>query len=137
MVPKLLMAMLAWVDLTLSGSAMSAPLAVSGPSSGFFPAFAAGFLLILGSEIGDKTFFIAAILSMKNSHVVVFAGAISALIVMTVLSTGLGMFSNSSLPRFLRRSASPDRVEQGNYSLCVYPAVRILRFPLVVRCLYI
>jgi hypothetical protein len=92
MVPKLPMAMLAWVSLTLSGSAMISPLEVSGTPFGFFPAFAASFLLILGSEIGDKTFFIAAILSMKNSHVVVFAGAISALVVMTVLSTGLGMY---------------------------------------------
>ena len=59
--------------------------------SGFFSAFAASFLLILGSEIGDKTFFIAAIMSMKHSHTVVFAGAISALVLMTILSAGMGM----------------------------------------------
>ncbi len=58
--------------------------------AGFIPAFAASFLVILVSEIGDKTFFIAAILSMKNNFLVVFAGAIGALSVMTVLSAGLG-----------------------------------------------
>ena len=61
-------------------------------NSGFFSAFIASFLLILGSEVGDKTFFIAAIMSMKHSHTIVFGGAISALILMTALSAGLGMF---------------------------------------------
>ena len=60
-------------------------------NSGFFSAFLASFMLILGSEVGDKTFFIAAIMSMRNSHTLVFAGAISALVLMTVLSAGMGM----------------------------------------------
>ncbi|KAF4672858.1 hypothetical protein FOL47_011277 [Perkinsus chesapeaki] len=58
--------------------------------SGFVGAFVASFLMILCAEIGDKTFFIAAVLSMKHSHVVVFAGAIGALALMTVLSAVLG-----------------------------------------------
>lgn len=67
--------------------------------SGFVPAFVTSFVLILGSEIGDKTFFIAAILSMKHSPVVVFTGAISALFVMTVLSTGMGVILPSLLSK--------------------------------------
>lgn len=36
--------------------------------------------VILVSEIGDKTFFIAAIMAMRNDRLVVFAGAIAALV---------------------------------------------------------
>ena len=42
------------------------------------------------SELGDKTFFIAAILAMRNNKLTVFLAAISALAVMTVLSALLG-----------------------------------------------
>ncbi|KAJ3039256.1 hypothetical protein HK097_002893, partial [Rhizophlyctis rosea] len=48
------------------------------------------FLIIVISEIGDKTFFIAAIMSMKHPRLQIFSAAISALLVMTVLSAYLG-----------------------------------------------
>ena len=53
-------------------------------------AFISGFSLITVSEIGDKTFFIAMILAMQHSRRLVFAGAISALAAMTMLSVGVG-----------------------------------------------
>lgn len=53
---------------------------------GFIHAFVASFSVILVSEIGDKTFFIAAIMAMRHPRLTVFAGAISALAVMTILS---------------------------------------------------
>lgn len=53
-------------------------------------AFTAGLLLITVSELGDKTFFIAAILAMRHSRRWVFAGATMALAAMTVLSVLLG-----------------------------------------------
>ena len=53
-------------------------------------AFTAGLLLITVSELGDKTFFIAAILAMRHSRRLVFAGAIAALAAMTVLSVTIG-----------------------------------------------
>jgi putative Ca2+/H+ antiporter (TMEM165/GDT1 family) len=53
-------------------------------------AFTAGLLLITISEIGDKTFFIAVILSMRHQRRLVFAGVIAALAAMTVLSVLLG-----------------------------------------------
>lgn len=53
---------------------------------GFIHAFLASLSVIIVSELGDKTFFIAAILAMKNPRVTVFAGAIFALALMTVLS---------------------------------------------------
>ncbi|MFN6462381.1 MAG: TMEM165/GDT1 family protein [Nostoc sp. DedVER02] len=53
-------------------------------------AFTAGLLLITISELGDKTFFIAVILSMRHPRNLVFAGVIGALASMTVLSVALG-----------------------------------------------
>ena len=49
-----------------------------------------GFLLIFFSEIGDKTFFIALLLSLKQPKGLVFAGTFGALAVMTVVSVTLG-----------------------------------------------
>jgi Ca2+/H+ antiporter, TMEM165/GDT1 family len=55
-----------------------------------FEAFSKGFLLIGVSELGDKTFFIAAILAMRHSRRWVVLGAIAALAAMTILSVLLG-----------------------------------------------
>lgn len=46
--------------------------------------------MILVSEIGDKTFFIAAVMAMKNPRLLVFSGAMLALAAMTVLSAAIG-----------------------------------------------
>mmetsp|Transcript_22836 Transcript_22836/g.26902 ORF Transcript_22836/g.26902 Transcript_22836/m.26902 type:complete len:229 (+) Transcript_22836:39-725(+) len=77
---------------------------VSGVSSNgsFLGGFVSSFLMILCAELGDKTFFIAAILSMRNSAAVVFAGAIAALATMTVLSAGLGLL----LPALLSKEVT-------------------------------
>ncbi|KAL4421766.1 hypothetical protein ABPG77_009749 [Micractinium sp. CCAP 211/92] len=61
-----------------------------GMGSGFIEGFLKSWGVILASEIGDKTFFIAAILAMRHSRRVVFAGAMLALAVMTVLAVLLG-----------------------------------------------
>lgn len=53
-------------------------------------AFTASLLLITISELGDKTFFIAVILSMKHNHRTVFSSVLAALAAMTVLSVLLG-----------------------------------------------
>lgn len=55
-------------------------------SLGFVHAFVASLSVIVVSELGDKTFFIAAIMAMRHSRITVFTGAISALALMTVLS---------------------------------------------------
>lgn len=52
----------------------------------FLHAFLASLSVIVVSELGDKTFFIAAIMAMRHPRLVVFAGAISALALMTALS---------------------------------------------------
>ncbi|PZO09989.1 MAG: hypothetical protein DCF25_21050 [Leptolyngbya foveolarum] len=57
---------------------------------GLLTGFTAGLLLITLSELGDKTFFIAAILAMRHPRRWVFIGATAALFTMTVLSILLG-----------------------------------------------
>jgi len=65
----------------------------------FLSAFFNSVAMILATEIGDKTFFIAAILSMKHDRLIIFSGAILALICMTILSSMMGMVLPSLLPR--------------------------------------
>ena len=55
-----------------------------------------GFLLILFSELGDKTFFIAVLLALKKNKGLVFAGTFGALAIMTVISVSNMNFSNIS-----------------------------------------
>lgn len=54
--------------------------------SGFYQAFSLVFL----SEIGDKTFFVAALLAGKLSRLISFIGSLGALAVMTVISVVIG-----------------------------------------------
>ncbi|KAI5732601.1 hypothetical protein M8J76_009602 [Diaphorina citri] len=61
---------------------------------GFIHAFVAALSVIVVSELGDKTFFIAAIMAMRHPRVTVFIGAIAALALMTVLSVAFGMAAN-------------------------------------------
>jgi Predicted membrane protein len=53
---------------------------------GFIHAFIASISVIIVSELGDKTFLIAAIMAMRHPRLTVFVGALSALGLMTVLS---------------------------------------------------
>lgn len=65
----------------------------------FWKGFTSGVAMILATEIGDKTFFIAAVLSMRHDRSAVFTGAIVALIIMTILSSAMGLV----LPQFVDR----------------------------------
>lgn len=69
-------------------------------SSSFITSMVSSFSMIMVSEIGDKTFLIAAIMSMTHGRGRVFAGAIAALAVMTILSTAFGVF----FPQFFSKS---------------------------------
>ncbi|KAF2547927.1 hypothetical protein F2Q70_00020715 [Brassica cretica] len=51
------------------------------------------------SEIGDKTFFAAAILAMRYPRRLVLAGCVSALIVMTILSATVGWAAPNLISR--------------------------------------
>eukprot|EP00092_Neocalanus_flemingeri_P077799 GFUD01096673.1.p1 GENE.GFUD01096673.1~~GFUD01096673.1.p1 ORF type:complete len:282 (+),score=71.28 GFUD01096673.1:93-938(+) len=64
----------------------------------FLHGFLASLSVIIVSELGDKTFFIAAILAMKNPRLTVFAGAILSLAMMHVMASFFGSLS-SVIPR--------------------------------------
>ena len=57
-----------------------------GASGSFVHGFIATLSVILVSELGDKTFFIAAIMAMRHPRWTVFIGAMAALAIMHVLS---------------------------------------------------
>lgn len=73
------------VAVTLSRGGLSA-LVEAIAKSGFTAAFA----LIFVSEIGDKTFFIAALLAMQHSKTLVLLGSTAALALMTIISVAIG-----------------------------------------------
>lgn len=66
--------------------------------SGCLHAFVASLSVIIVSELGDKTFFIAAILAMKSSRTVVFVASMLALGIMTVLASVMGV-ATTVIPR--------------------------------------
>ncbi|TFK61675.1 UPF0016-domain-containing protein [Pluteus cervinus] len=57
------------------------------------------FLMIIFSEIGDKTFLISAILAMRHPRVTVFLGAFSSLVLMSLLSAMMGHILPTLVPR--------------------------------------
>ena len=72
-------------------------LTVASQAMNFWSAFLNSVAMIIVTELGDKTFFIAAIMAMRNPRGIIFAGAVGALIIMTILSTVIGF----ALPQFL------------------------------------
>jgi len=56
-----------------------------------FSAFVQSFSSIVVSELGDKTFFIAAIMAMRYNRIAVLSGALVALFLMTGISTAFGV----------------------------------------------
>jgi putative Ca2+/H+ antiporter (TMEM165/GDT1 family) len=70
----------------------------TGKKENLFSAFVQSFSSIVVSELGDKTFFIAAIMSMRYNRIAVLAGALAALFLMTGLSTAFGYVVPKLLP---------------------------------------
>lgn len=72
-----------------------------GPAAGQsqLHALVQAFAMIIVSEIGDKTFLIAAILAMRHPRGVVFAGAFGSLVVMSILSASLGHLLPTLIPK--------------------------------------
>jgi putative Ca2+/H+ antiporter (TMEM165/GDT1 family) len=62
--------------------------------------------MIMVSEIGDKTFLVAALMAMRHPRQVVFSAAFSALVLMTVLSALLGHAVPTLLPKRLTSFAA-------------------------------
>ncbi|CAH1446527.1 unnamed protein product [Lactuca virosa] len=76
------------------------------PGLGVLDAFFASLSMILVSEIGDETFIIAALMAMRHPKSIVLSGALSALFVMTILSTGLGRIVPNLISRKHTNSAA-------------------------------
>ncbi|RWR74996.1 GDT1-like protein 5 [Cinnamomum micranthum f. kanehirae] len=64
-----------------------------------FEGFTKSLAMTVLSEIGDKTFFAAAILAMRHPRRLVLSGCLGALIVMTVLSVLVGWAAPNLIPR--------------------------------------
>lgn len=85
--------------MALLYSTVASPVHITVPAAGslgndaFREGLISGFLLILFSELGDKTFFIAVLLALKKNKGLVFAGTFGALAVMTVISVSSCMRS--------------------------------------------
>lgn len=62
----------------------------TGEENQSYNSFLMSISMIIVSEIGDKTFLIAALMAMRNSRFIVFSAAFSSLAVMTVLSGIVG-----------------------------------------------
>lgn len=73
---------------------------------GFIHAFVASISVIVVSELGDKTFFIAAIMAMKHPRLTVYLGAMGALGLMTLLSALLGNIVTKVIPKVYTYYAS-------------------------------
>ncbi|NWZ75786.1 TM165 protein, partial [Poecile atricapillus] len=86
------------------GSSLVAPVHIVSEESGdktnlgFIHAFVAAISVIIVSELGDKTFFIAAIMAMRYNRLTVLAGAMLALGLMTCLSVLFG-YATTVIPR--------------------------------------
>lgn len=66
-----------------------------------FHSFVLSLTMILVSEVGDKTFLVAALMAMKHDRFVVFSAAYGALFVMTILSAFLGHAVPTLIPKRL------------------------------------
>ncbi len=66
------MEVLEGVTNPIAAEAVTAAVAVT---NSFFNATMNSLVMILATELGDKTFFIAAILAMRNGRATVYAGA--------------------------------------------------------------
>lgn len=87
---------------TTTGLVNAPALAGADPGS-FLSGLASSFVLVLASEIGDKTFFISALLSMKYSRWLVLVGTMLALGSMTIISVAIGQIFHA-LPSSLNTS---------------------------------
>lgn len=71
----------------------------TGDGDTFIPSFVNALIMIVATELGDKTFFVAAIMAMKHPRAVVFGASMAALGLMHFLSVGIGYTLPALLPR--------------------------------------
>ena len=86
--------------------------------------FSAAFSLIFISEIGDKTFFLAALLAAQKSKALVLVGAMGALSLMSVIFVGIG-YVFKQLPGYFHSSVPI--IEYVSVALLILFGVQSLR----------
>eukprot|EP01055_Gregarina_sp_Pseudo9_P000726 Gregarina_sp_Pseudo_9__725@NODE_1463_length_1577_cov_44_486996_g1359_i0_p1_GENE_NODE_1463_length_1577_cov_44_486996_g1359_i0NODE_1463_length_1577_cov_44_486996_g1359_i0_p1_ORF_typecomplete_len290_score62_67UPF0016/PF01169_19/3_9e18UPF0016/PF01169_19/9_2e28Mntp/PF02659_15/8_1e09TerC/PF03741_16/0_66TerC/PF03741_16/6_3_NODE_1463_length_1577_cov_44_486996_g1359_i06211490 len=84
----------------------------------FASALVTSYTLIIVTELGDKTFFIAALLAMKRGMCVTFSGAAAALVVMTLIAAFVGR----ALPALM----SPKYTQIASILLFVFFGLKLL-----------
>merc|ERR1719295_840163 len=65
----------------------------------FIHGFIATLVVIIVSELGDKTFFIAAIMAMRHPRITILTGAMAALGIMHVMSAFFGALALKVVPK--------------------------------------
>eukprot|EP00854_Cymbomonas_tetramitiformis_P021555 gene21555-25923_t len=88
----------------------------------FCAGFVSSFSIIFVSELGDKTFFIAALLAMRQGRTPVLVGGVAALALMTIISVGIGILFQK-LPTVLANFP----IEKFATALLVYFGVRTIK----------
>ena len=92
-------------DDPYSGAALKGPSSVKQlgdeelPAGSHLHSLVFSFTMIIVSEIGDKTFLVAALMAMRHPRFLVFSAAFSALIGMTILSAVLGHGIPTLIPK--------------------------------------
>ena len=79
-----------------------------GLSGSFVHGFIATLAVIIVSELGDKTFFIAAIMAMRHPRLTILSGAISALSIIHVMSALFGALALIVIPKALDYDSALD-----------------------------
>ncbi|KAL4906825.1 hypothetical protein BDW74DRAFT_127792 [Aspergillus multicolor] len=87
------------VGLDKEGSSTAATEVLPEGERDAFHSLLFSFTMIVVSEIGDKTFLVAALMAMRHPRLLVFSAAFSALIGMTVLSAILGHAVPTLIPK--------------------------------------
>jgi len=86
-------------DVVGSAKDSSQTAAAANDDDGFVASSMAALSMIIVSEIGDKTFFIACILSMRHPRMIIFLAALAALGFMTAISAAMGWVVPLLVPR--------------------------------------
>mmetsp|Transcript_7781 Transcript_7781/g.7967 ORF Transcript_7781/g.7967 Transcript_7781/m.7967 type:complete len:237 (+) Transcript_7781:142-852(+) len=79
---------------------------LSSAGNDFFTATVNSLFMIIVTELGDKTFFIAAVLAMRSGRLLVYSGAMLALGIMHIGSVLMGYALPALLPRKYTHIAS-------------------------------
>jgi hypothetical protein len=104
---------------------------VGGANPGFQDSTMQSLAMIIVTELGDKTFCIAAVMAMTFGRWQVFSGAAGALLVMTVLSVAIGFALPNLMPRVYTHYAAAILVSKAALHSC-YLSLALLSFPVAI-----